>query len=268
MNAHVQSKNTSNQKKNRHTTCGTTQSQSKRNRNSRQEWKIPLNSPFRHLGSRVPHTIVVQIPTTDWNNIKHPENIKTKQQKSAYEDFHGKKYDWNRTPMAPLGTKSLTFNDPDQRASWQPHGTDAWYVGPEPEHYRLLKFFNPRTGGYTSTGTFRLYPAHCRTPTISEGDKIIMAAADPVDAMRVTQPKSILERKEWVSALKQQTNILQKPLSPQAQQSEQLRVKEHQEPRVSGTPSTSADPTHPDILRKTKRIHQRTTRNINKNKHS
>ena len=46
--------------------------------------------------------------------------------KSAYEDFHNRKFDWNRTPMAPLGTRALAFKDSSDRAAWQPRGVDCW----------------------------------------------------------------------------------------------------------------------------------------------
>ena len=83
-----------------------------------------------------------------------------------------------------MRTKSLTFRDPGNRDAWQPRGVDRWYLGPSMDHYRLMRFRDPATGGDTDAGTFRLYPAHCRTPTISEGDRIIMAAADLVDIVR------------------------------------------------------------------------------------
>ena len=35
------------------------------------------------------------------------------QNKSAYHDFHNKKIDWNKTPLASVGTQSLIFKDPD-----------------------------------------------------------------------------------------------------------------------------------------------------------
>ena len=42
--------------------------------------------------------------------------------KSAYHNFHNKKFDWNKTPLASLGIEILTFKDPDNRRAWQPHG--------------------------------------------------------------------------------------------------------------------------------------------------
>jgi hypothetical protein len=60
--------------------------------------------------------------------------------KSANKEVNGK-FDYNKTPLAPLGTKGLVYEDPAIHASWAPHGTDAYYVGPAPKHYRCLRFY-------------------------------------------------------------------------------------------------------------------------------
>jgi hypothetical protein len=57
--------------------------------------------------------------------------------KSANNEIHGR-YDFNKTPIAPIGTKGLVYDNPAVRASWAPHGTDAFYLGPTPKHYRCL----------------------------------------------------------------------------------------------------------------------------------
>ena len=88
---------------------------------------------------------------------------------SAYEGMAGP-FNYNKTPMAPLGTKGLAFVNPGNRASWQMHANDVFYIGREPQHYCLLKFFDNRTKGYTSMGTYKLFPLHCKVPTISEAD--------------------------------------------------------------------------------------------------
>jgi hypothetical protein len=53
---------------------------------------------------------------------------------SAYAYLHGH-FDFNKTPLAPMGTKVLVHLKPDQRPSWAYHGTEGWYVGPSMEHY-------------------------------------------------------------------------------------------------------------------------------------
>jgi hypothetical protein len=43
---------------------------------------------------------------------------------SAYAYLHGN-FDFNKTPLAPLGTKVLVHLKPDQRPSWAYHGTEG-----------------------------------------------------------------------------------------------------------------------------------------------
>jgi len=54
--------------------------------------------------------------------------------KSANEEVN-RKFDYNKMPLAPLGTKGLVYEDPMVRASWAPHRTDAYYVGAALKHY-------------------------------------------------------------------------------------------------------------------------------------
>jgi hypothetical protein len=76
---------------------------------------------------------------------------------SAYEILAGP-YDWNRYPMAPLGTKAIIFEDSDTRASWAPHGLDAWLLGPSKDHYRCHLYYVPETKGYRVSGSAELFP--------------------------------------------------------------------------------------------------------------
>ena len=47
---------------------------------------------------------------------------------SAYQDMKGV-FDFNKTPMAPLGTKGLAYIDPDARGIWQAHAQDVFLCG-------------------------------------------------------------------------------------------------------------------------------------------
>jgi hypothetical protein len=40
-------------------------------------------------------------------------------------------YDFNRTPMAPPGTIIIAHENPSRRQTWDPHGQDGWYIGPD-----------------------------------------------------------------------------------------------------------------------------------------
>ena len=81
--------------------------------------------------------------------------------KSAYHQLHGRRYDWNRFPLAPPGTRAVLYLDPDNRSSWGMRGIDAWYCGPSNDHYRYNKFYVPETRSYRISGSFDLVPQHC-----------------------------------------------------------------------------------------------------------
>ena len=57
---------------------------------------------------------------------------------SAHQYLNGK-YDYSSHPIAPIGTKVLTYNDCDDRASWAQHGVTAFYVGTSFRHYRAFR---------------------------------------------------------------------------------------------------------------------------------
>ncbi len=52
-------------------------------------------------------------------------------------------FDFNKTSLAPLGTKTLIYDDLASHASWAPHATDGFYVGPTSNHYQCLRFYIP-----------------------------------------------------------------------------------------------------------------------------
>ena len=84
--------------------------------------------------------------------------------KSAYHQVHGHKFDWNRYPMAPPGTKAVIWLDPDEQTSWGTRGLDAWYCGPALDHYRNCIFYVPKTRSYRISTSFDLFPQHCMLP--------------------------------------------------------------------------------------------------------
>ena len=66
-------------------------------------------------------------------NLLRPSRINPKL--SAYAQLHGA-FDFNRTPLAPPGTKIIIHDKPAIRGSWATRGYEGWYIGPAPNHYR------------------------------------------------------------------------------------------------------------------------------------
>ena len=54
-------------------------------------------------------------------------------------------FDFNRTPLAPPGTKFLFFESSADRRNWSPHGVDGWYLCPAPKHYIYYQLFVVKT---------------------------------------------------------------------------------------------------------------------------
>jgi hypothetical protein len=96
---------------------------------------------------------------------------------SAHAYLHGN-FDFNRTPLAPPGTKVVVHLKPDQRASWAYHGEEGWYVGPSMEHYRCVKCYLPSTARERDVDTLQFFPKKIPFPKISTEDYLKQAASD------------------------------------------------------------------------------------------
>ncbi len=53
---------------------------------------------------------------------------------SANLELYGP-FDFNKMPLAPLGTKVLVYDNPATQTSWALHATDGFYIGPTINHY-------------------------------------------------------------------------------------------------------------------------------------
>ena len=110
--------------------------------------------------------------------------------------------------MGPLGTKALIYDDPDSRASWAPHATDGYYVGPAVDHYQCLRFYIPATQRFRFADTWRLYPTHCLIPVASQHDLSIAAAEDLLASLGGTVPVSTNDKIKYIRAIQQLTAIM------------------------------------------------------------
>ena len=83
-------------------------------------------------------------------NLLRPSRVNP--QLSAYAYLFGL-FDFNKTPLAPAGSKVLVHKRSCQRASWANHGIEGWYIGPSLEHYCCVKCYLPSTGGVRDADT-------------------------------------------------------------------------------------------------------------------
>ena len=80
--------------------------------------------------------------------------------------------------MAPPGTRVVVQGKPDQRASWENHGTTAWYIGPYLEHYSTMKCYMPDTGFVHYTYTLQLIPATFKLTETTTEDYLRQSVGD------------------------------------------------------------------------------------------
>ena len=92
-------------------------------------------------------------------------------------------FDFNRTPLAPPGTKVLIHAKPNNRETWAPHGVDGWYLGPALEHYRCYRVYANETKAERIADTLAWFPTTVTMPTTTSTSEAIAAANDLVTAL-------------------------------------------------------------------------------------
>ena len=82
----------------------------------------------RHSQQGLSTPTLGQFSAPGGNDPKPTAILTRRPKKFANEEVNGK-FDYNKMPLAPLGTKGLVYEDLTVRARWAPHGTDAYYDG-------------------------------------------------------------------------------------------------------------------------------------------
>ena len=107
---------------------------------------------------------------------------------SAYAYLHGV-FDFNKTPLAPPGTKTIVHNRPANRPSWGYHGEDSFYIGPALDHYRCVTVFVPKTRSTRISDTVMFIPTTIPVPSTTIEDHLRQASSDIVTILS-NPPKS------------------------------------------------------------------------------
>jgi hypothetical protein len=97
-------------------------------------------------------------------------------------------YDFNRTPMAPPGTRIIAHETPSRRKTWAPHGQDGWYIGPALEHYRCYTVYITKNQGERIVETVDFFPEKFTLPFHSPQYLATQAALELTHALLHPQP--------------------------------------------------------------------------------
>ncbi len=99
-------------------------------------------------------------------------------------------FDFNRTPLAPPGTKVIVHETSSVRRTSAPHGVDGWYIGASPNHYRCWRVFIPQTASERNSDTIEFFPATVPMPQLSSSDAATQAIQDLLEALQHPHPST------------------------------------------------------------------------------
>jgi hypothetical protein len=105
--------------------------------------------------------------------------------------MHGA-FDFNRTPLAPPGTKVIIHEKPDTRGTWAPHAVEGWYLVPAMRHYRCYRVWAWNTNAEQIANTLTWFPTDTAMPIHSSTDIVMAAAHDLTHALLNPAPSSPL----------------------------------------------------------------------------
>ena len=92
---------------------------------------VEPNFPMNLWDRLVPQAVVTL--NLLWQSCKNPAI-------SAYQHVNGV-FDYNKTPLGPLGCAVEMHESANRRRTWDPRSLSGWYIGTLMEHYRCHKIF-------------------------------------------------------------------------------------------------------------------------------
>lgn len=135
-------------------------------------------------------------PISEWDHLLEQAELsllllrssRTNPQLSSYAYLNGN-FDFNKTPLAPPGTKIAIHNRPNSRPSWGFHAEEGYYIGPALQHYRCVKCYIPKTRSIRISDSVQFFPTSIPIPFVTLEDHLRNAASDIITLLK-NPPKS------------------------------------------------------------------------------
>ena len=139
-----------------------------------------------------------EFPVSEWDRLLPQAELKlnllrpcpVNPRLSLYAYLFGT-FDFNKTPLAPAGTKVIVHKKPKQQNSWDYHGVEGWYIGPSLNHYRCVRCYLPPTGGVRNVDTVQFFPKHVKFPKVTTEDMLLQSATDILTVLQTPPPSLI-----------------------------------------------------------------------------
>jgi hypothetical protein len=166
---------------------------------------------------------------------------------SAWEFFQGP-FDFNKTPLGPVGCRVLIHAKPATRRSWDFRAKNGFYIGPAMDSYRCSKLVNADTKSQVISDTVEFRHSYLSVPAPSTEDRIIHGLQVVAGALTGASAPTSISQVESITNLWdifESWHLLAPPLfqPPQIPMHICPRVPTQEPPRVV-SPS-SLTPAHP-----------------------
>ncbi len=123
---------------------------------------------------------------------------------SAYQYVRGN-FDYNKTPLAPLGCAVQMHESRDRWGTWAKHFINGWYLGTSPEHYQSYIIYTIGTQSERISDTVFFKTKFITQPTLTPADNIVKAIADLTNTLKGTRNTEGIQE---IKQLKQLDNLL------------------------------------------------------------
>ena len=120
---------------------------------------------------------------------------------SAWEYFQGP-FDFNKTPLGPVGCRVLIHAKPGTRRSWDFRAKEGFYIGPALDSYRCFKLVKSDTKSQVISDTVEFRHSYITVPSQSPEDKIIHGLQVVAGAIAGANPPTSLSQLDAIANLR------------------------------------------------------------------
>ena len=99
-------------------------------------------------------------------------------------------FDFNKTPLAPIGCKAIIHERPENKGTWDSHGKLAYYIDIAEKHYRNYKCYVPETHATRISDTVDFFPKMVQMPKTSSEDRLAAVLEDLKEVLKNPHPKT------------------------------------------------------------------------------
>ena len=111
-----------------------------------QIWKNNFQSVLEGVDNRYPANQWDRLVEAAIKILNMLRASRIKPKLSSYQQIWGN-FDYNKTPLVPLGRRAIIYKDPATCSSHSQHGVIGYFVSPSKQHCQQYNIYVPKTQG-------------------------------------------------------------------------------------------------------------------------